>query len=1198
MTTKVGEGYIEVETRIDNDSLSRAATTMAQRFAATFNKHLTREINTHTDNDIGGRIAGAISRGFGRGLTQSARQVSDFGRTVHRRIDRDSVGWGERLFHNMGKAFDGFLSILPARLESVFTKTGPVIGTVLLAGLAAALAIGMPALGAMASGLFFAGFGLSAAVAAAIVGAIKDPRVNAAWNRLWTHFTNAVVYDKRVQFLGQVLAKQLDKVSKALDRWAPHIQNILIAGAKFMPGIFDTFIAATDRLLPVMDKLANSPFVSSLVAIFNTGIVKIFDAFAISFERFLSDKNAMEGAKLGLEDFFDLLAGSIKLIFDFLRWLSRMWYELNRKRPEWGDRSVLDKIREGWKAIKDVLDDIFSIIHEIGSELNTAFGKGSSLDKSIDMWDSLKKDAQEYLDIIRGILSAAAGSDKPTALQRQQSMFGSGKKLPYGSLGQGGQDRNGDAFGFGDQSGGMKAWLKNQGQDILAEFKIIGQTLRQHWQSFWDWFRGGWKRLWDDTFGKWASKANEWLQVVGAVITAVGGWFSRLVGLVTGPLLKVQSVWFQVWSYIGLYLGAVWRGIWNTVTSWFSQVLVWFTSTLSTVIGRWRSAWSLVGLILGAIWNGIWTTVTSWFTKVIVWFTGMLITVKNRWQSAWDTIGQILGAAWNGIYKTVTSWFDRMWTALQTGLNSLRTGWRSVWNGIHGFVAGIWDKISGVVRTGVNAMILVINSGIGLINKALSKLGVDWKIPSIGLVTTPGIRTGAGTAFPYGNTGQGRASGGKIYGPGSRTSDSIPALLSRDEYVIRASSAMDLGYRNLDYMNRTGNFPHTIPDRMAERQGFASGGRVGSANNALLNEHRNHLHVAMSQGMNYVIALAKKSGIPFHVSSTFRPGATVAGGGRSWHAVGKAVDFGGFNQDRLAAYFMRLPGILEVIHRTAMRDYAIFGGKPAAGGAGMMSGIFQWLGKGWGWVMDHLLKPAGNKAASLFGGGTLMKELGKGAIKGIFNAVVKKAKGEFDNANQAMSAGAASGGGGGAKQWAGVASIALRMLGLPSSWLGPLLTLIGRESGGNPRAINLWDSNARAGQASRGLMQTIPSTFNAYKFPGYNNIFGPLDNILAGLRYIKARYGSIFNVQQAVGATPKGYDNGGPLRPGEIGINTSRSTEMVLTGSQADALQRRIEGDGGDFDVDVHIHDDYIEAILYRNGQELSRKLKAGKRRV
>ena len=76
-----------------------------------------------------------------------------------------------------------------------------------------------------------------------------------------------------------------------------------------------------------------------------------------------------------------------------------------------------------------------------------------------------------------------------------------------------------------------------------------------------------------------------------------------------------------------------------------------------------------------------------------------------------------------------------------------------------------------------------------------------------------------------------------------------------------------------------------------------------------------------------------------------------------------------------------------------------------------------------------------------------------------------------------------AGGGGfsgssGMNQWTAVASQALQMTGQYSPTnLSRLLMQMKSESGGNARAINNWDSNARRGTPSKGLMQVIDPTF-------------------------------------------------------------------------------------------------------------------------
>lgn len=86
---------------------------------------------------------------------------------------------------------------------------------------------------------------------------------------------------------------------------------------------------------------------------------------------------------------------------------------------------------------------------------------------------------------------------------------------------------------------------------------------------------------------------------------------------------------------------------------------------------------------------------------------------------------------------------------------------------------------------------------------------------------------------------------------------------------------------------------------------------------------------------------------------------------------------------------------------------------------------------------------------------------------------------------------------------------ALDIMGLSQSLAPAVEDIIMEESGGNPRAINNWDSNARAGTPSQGLMQTIPSTFKAYVHPDLadRSITDPVANITAGVRYMIDRYG-------------------------------------------------------------------------------------------
>lgn len=149
--------------------------------------------------------------------------------------------------------------------------------------------------------------------------------------------------------------------------------------------------------------------------------------------------------------------------------------------------------------------------------------------------------------------------------------------------------------------------------------------------------------------------------------------------------------------------------------------------------------------------------------------------------------------------------------------------------------------------------------------------------------------------------------------------------------------------------------------------------------------------------------------------------------------------------------------------------------------------------------------------------------------------------------------------GGGASRWAGTVAEALRMLGLPASLTATTLRRMQQESGGNPRAINNWDSNAKRGTPSKGLMQVIDPTFAANWDPRTPyDIWNPLSNIVASMKYAIRRYGSL----SAAYDRPGGYMDGGVI-PGARSSRDDRfllaqAGERVLTRAQNRAFEEMV----------------------------------------
>ena len=101
--------------------------------------------------------------------------------------------------------------------------------------------------------------------------------------------------------------------------------------------------------------------------------------------------------------------------------------------------------------------------------------------------------------------------------------------------------------------------------------------------------------------------------------------------------------------------------------------------------------------------------------------------------------------------------------------------------------------------------------------------------------------------------------------------------------------------------------------------------------------------------------------------------------------------------------------------------------------------------------------------------------------------------------------------GSGVERWRPYVKRALAALKLSTSaaMIDKVLRQIRTESGGNPNARQPGsDPDGDGSGPALGLMQTKRSTFNAYALPGHKNLWNGYDDLLAGLNYAKARYGS------------------------------------------------------------------------------------------
>ncbi len=155
--------------------------------------------------------------------------------------------------------------------------------------------------------------------------------------------------------------------------------------------------------------------------------------------------------------------------------------------------------------------------------------------------------------------------------------------------------------------------------------------------------------------------------------------------------------------------------------------------------------------------------------------------------------------------------------------------------------------------------------------------------------------------------------------------------------------------------------------------------------------------------------------------------------------------------------------------------------------------------------------------------GGLIAHEGKSAFTQALKKIIDKAKSFFD-ADAGGQIGSPSGAG--VQRWKDLVKKALEANGLSTSaaMIAKILRQIATESGGNENARQPGaDPDGDGSGPALGLMQTKRGTFDAYKFSGHGNIFNGYDNLLAALKYAKARYGNDLSFL----GQGHGYANGG-----------------------------------------------------------------------
>jgi SLT domain-containing protein/phage-related protein len=695
----------------------------------------------------------------------------------------------------------------------------------------------------------------------------------------------------------------------------------------------------------------------------------------------------------------------------------------------------------------------------------------------------------------------------------------------------------------------LKSFWDQNGLQIIQAAQNVWEVIQTVSQTIWSVM----KLVWPLVLGLIKSIWNSIKGVINGALNVIMGLVKIFTGLFTGDFHKM-------WEGIKqLFFGSI-QFIWNYMNLMFyGRILkiggMLFSGLRSIVVVGWK-------FIAGIFQNGLNATVAFFRGNVggiFTAFKNVLSLIRNTASGIWNAISSTTRNVFGAIWREVVMAFTTIKTIVQGSMMAIRNifvfGWNAIRNNSSIILGGI-GRVVDFVFNGITRVIYAVISTIrnivtggwryiytsvsSILSRLVATVRLQWFTIGVRIQqTTESIRKFLGVMWES----IANAVSGSVRRARSFVSQGFSAMRSQ---VV--SISLNIKSRVISVFDNIVSAARSLPQRIGS--GIAAmAGKVASGISVLRSKLFNGLAGAVNgviDGINTVLDQIgvkhkiQKWKIPKYATGTsFHPGGlAIVGDGGGPELI--RTPSGQIGLSPATSTLVYLPRGTEVLpHREtrALLDSGMFPAYAKGTGGGLLhqawEGVKSVAGKAKSFALDiwsYLDKPSqlmkkiwdsiGVSLPHIDGAFGLLANGALSLIKDKAIGFVKKKLEGF------LSLG--SGGKGNVTQWI---RAAMAITGVPSSWLGPLVTLAMHESGGNPRAINLWDSNARAGHPSKGLMQTIDSTFNRYKLPGMDDIWNPVHNAVAAIRYMLARYGSIGNVpgirNLARGKGYVGYATGG-----------------------------------------------------------------------
>ncbi|TLQ49594.1 tape measure protein, partial [Lacticaseibacillus casei] len=617
------------------------------------------------------------------------------------------------------------------------------------------------------------------------------------------------------------------------------------------------------------------------------------------------------------------------------------------------------------------------------------------------------------------------------------------------------------ANGIGKWFGQLPKNFNNAMKSVVKGWNNAWSSIGKGWNGFLK-TMSNWGKSIASTMGNWGkSIASTWNKIWTPITKGMSKVWDTTVKVTKAglnvlklaivlPIALIVGLFIKAWQKVEKPFNDVWNGLVKFVKPPLNAISKFISDSINAISKLWTNVWGAISKFFSDTWNGdvkFFTGIANWFIKNV---TALLNGIQKAWNNVWNAISNFFEGIWNGIVKIYNNVSNTISKGISATLKFIQNVWNTTWGAISDFFGNIWN---GMVKF-FTPIIHGVSDTIGSVIKSIKNVWTDvWGgVGSFFSGIWDGIKKAAqsGINFVISVIRTGLGAVNSVLGFFGVKKVDLPSYVhfaqggEMSPNGTRLAMVNDDGsehYKELIHKKRTGQWLYT--DKKNAILPLETGDRVynGKESKAIANM--------------YGIPGFAKGGIIGSVWDGIKDAS-------SW-VVDKAEDVGKWIGDKFEA-------------------------------------IVDWIAH----PVKHVTDLISNSIKGIVSSSPVkaFADLGVGIFKHAYNGIGNWIKKELKKIEDSM----ANPGGSDVQRWKPYVIKALKANGFDASdyQVAAWMRVIQRESNGNPKAINLWDSNAKAGIPSMGLVQTIGPTFNAYKFPGHNDVYNGYDDLLAGIHYMKS----------------------------------------------------------------------------------------------